>query len=91
MRFVTFDDTVHLRRARRARKVLGGAMRQAGVVAAAGLYALDNCVERLADDHENAKRIADGTCKSDSTRNRFRNVFLAFAQVENTFFTEICR
>jgi len=48
-------------RARRVRKVLGGAMRQAGIVAAAGLYALDNCVERLADDHRNAKKIAYGT------------------------------
>lgn len=36
-------------------------MRQAGIVAAAGVYALDNCVERLADDHKNAKKIADGT------------------------------
>lgn len=35
-------------------------MRQAGIVAAAGLYALDNCVERLADDHRNANRIAHG-------------------------------
>uniref|UniRef100_A0A2S2P9H2 L-allo-threonine aldolase n=2 Tax=Schizaphis graminum TaxID=13262 RepID=A0A2S2P9H2_SCHGA len=33
-------------------------MRQAGIVAAAGLYALENCVERLADDHQNAKKIA---------------------------------
>lgn len=47
-------------RARRTRKVLGGAMRQAGVVAAAGLYALDNCIERLADDHRRAKSIALG-------------------------------
>ncbi len=44
--------------ARRVRKLLGGAMRQAGVLAAAGLYALENNVERLADDHEHAKRIA---------------------------------
>src|SRR6267378_2459436 len=41
-------------RARRARKILGGAMRQAGVIAAAGLYALENHVERLRIDHENA-------------------------------------
>jgi threonine aldolase len=39
---------------------LGGAMRQAGVLAAAGLYALDNHVERLAEDHDNAKRLAAG-------------------------------
>jgi threonine aldolase len=47
-------------RARRARKILGGAMRQAGVIAAAGLYALENNVERLGIDHENAQRLADG-------------------------------
>src|SRR5882672_9534547 len=47
-------------RARRARKILGGAMRQAGVIAAAGLYALENHVARLATDHQNAARLADG-------------------------------
>lgn len=46
--------------ARRFRKMLGGGMRQAGILAAAGLYALDHNVERLADDHENAKRLATG-------------------------------
>jgi threonine aldolase len=45
-------------RARRYRKVFGGAMRQAGVIAAAALYALDHHVERLADDHRNAQVIA---------------------------------
>lgn len=38
----------------------GGAMRQAGIVAAAGIYALDHHVDRLAEDHENARRLADG-------------------------------
>lgn len=46
--------------ARRARKILGGAMRQAGVIAAAGLYALENNVERLAEDHRSAERLARG-------------------------------
>ena len=45
--------------ARRVRKVLGGGMRQAGVLAAAGLYALENNVERLAEDHEHASMLAD--------------------------------
>jgi len=49
-----------IERARRARKMLGGAMRQAGVIAAAGLYALENNVARLADDHANAERLATG-------------------------------
>lgn len=47
-------------RARRHRKMVGGGMRQAGVLAAAALYALDHMVERLADDHANARRLADG-------------------------------
>jgi threonine aldolase len=46
--------------ARRARKILGGGMRQAGVLAAAGLYALQNNVARLREDHENAARLAKG-------------------------------
>jgi threonine aldolase len=44
---------------RRWRKILGGGMRQAGVIAAAGLYALDNNIERLSEDHENARRLAE--------------------------------
>ncbi len=44
--------------ARRVRKVMGGGMRQAGYLAAAGIYALDNHVERLREDHANARRLA---------------------------------
>ena len=47
-------------KARRFKHLFGGAMRQAGMVAAAGLYALDHHVERLADDHANARRLAEG-------------------------------
>lgn len=46
--------------ARRARKVLGGGMRQAGVLAAAGIIALTEMTDRLADDHANARRLAEG-------------------------------
>jgi threonine aldolase len=49
-----------VRTARRLRKQLGGGMRQAGVVAACGLYALDNNIARLADDHERARQLAEG-------------------------------
>jgi threonine aldolase len=45
-------------RARKARKLVGGGMRQAGVLAAAGIVALEEMVDRLADDHVNAKRLA---------------------------------
>jgi len=45
--------------ARRAKHLFGGAMRQAGIVAAAGVYALDHNVERLADDHARARRLGE--------------------------------
>lgn len=47
----------------RHRKVLGGAMRQVGVLAAAALYALDHHVDRLADDHAHARRLAEGIAR----------------------------
>ncbi|MFN3770184.1 MAG: low-specificity L-threonine aldolase [Ectopseudomonas guguanensis] len=47
-------------KARRLRKMVGGGMRQAGVLAAAGLYALQHQVERLAEDHANAARLGEG-------------------------------
>lgn len=49
-----------LGRALRLRKVLGGGMRQAGMLAAAGLYAMDNMINRLADDHRHAQQLAQG-------------------------------
>jgi threonine aldolase len=48
-----------IRQARRHRKALGGGMRQAGIIAAGALYALEHNIERLADDHENARMLAD--------------------------------
>ena len=50
-------------RARRVRKMVGGGMRQAGVIAAAGLVALERMVDRLADDHTNARRLAEGIAR----------------------------
>ena len=47
-------------RARRIRKMLGGTMRQVGILAAAGLYALEHNVDRLAEDHANAERLGKG-------------------------------
>lgn len=47
-------------RAHRVRKMLGGGMRQAGVLAAAALHALDHHIDRLAEDHANARRLAEG-------------------------------
>jgi threonine aldolase len=53
-------DSRFIARARRQRKQLGGGMRQAGVLAACGLYALENNVERLAEDHARAAWLAEG-------------------------------
>ena len=53
-------DTAFVKEAKRWRKVVGGGMRQSGVLAAAGIYALENHVDRLAEDHANAKRLAEG-------------------------------
>lgn len=47
-------------RARRVRKLVGGGMRQAGIIAAAGIIALEQMVERLAEDHANARTLAEG-------------------------------
>lgn len=55
---VLIGDEDFIRYARRQRKMLGGGMRQSGMLAAAGLYALEHNVARLADDHVNAKRLA---------------------------------
>ena len=54
--------------ARRARKLLGGGMRQAGVLAAAGLVALDTLVARLADDHANARLLAEALARGKGVR-----------------------
>jgi threonine aldolase len=58
----------HIKRARRHRKLFGGAMRQAGVIAAAALYALEHHVERLADDHAHAQLLAEAIRGVDTLR-----------------------
>jgi threonine aldolase len=54
-----------IKKARRVRKVFGGGMRQAGMLAAAGLYALENHIDRLTEDHLHARMIADALRKKD--------------------------
>ena len=69
---VVVGDRAFIGRARRARKLLGGGMRQVGVLAAAGLVALssgpDGTVDRLAEDHANARRLAEGLAGLDGIR-----------------------
>ena len=55
-------------KARRIRKMLGGGLRQVGILAAAGIYALDHNVERLMDDHANAQRLARGLARHQALR-----------------------
>ncbi len=54
------SSVAFIHEARRWRKVLGGGMRQIGVLAAAGIYALENNLQQLAEDHQNAARLAEG-------------------------------
>lgn len=65
-------DTVA--KARRVRKLLGGAMRQAGVIAAAALVALEEMRGRLVEDHRNARRLADGLARIEGVRIDARRV-----------------
>jgi threonine aldolase len=58
-------DKAFVARARRMRKVVGGGMRQAGILAAAGIVAITEMVERLGDDHTNAKTLAQGLAELD--------------------------
>ena len=57
-----------IERARRVRKMLGGGMRQAGIIAAAGIVALGTMVDRLAEDHDNARALAEGLGRSEGLR-----------------------
>ncbi len=57
---VICGDADFIARARRNRKMVGGGLRQAGVLAAAGIVALEKMIDRLADDHANARRLAEG-------------------------------
>ncbi|HXK33275.1 MAG TPA: low-specificity L-threonine aldolase [Dehalococcoidia bacterium] len=57
---VLCGDGEFIARARKVRKMLGGGTRQAGIIAAAGVYALECMVDRLVEDHENAKLLARG-------------------------------
>jgi threonine aldolase len=61
---LVLGDRERIAAARRVRKALGGGMRQAGILAAAGLYALEHLVERLREDHDRARRLATGLAEA---------------------------
>jgi threonine aldolase len=89
-------DRESVNEARRWRKRLGGAMRQAGVLAAAGVVALDTMVDRLAEDHSNARTLAEGlaelpgvTC--DLSRVQTNIVYFDVAPMTGQAFEDECR
>ncbi|MGB9842191.1 MAG: threonine aldolase family protein [Candidatus Bathyarchaeales archaeon] len=57
-----------IEKARKIRKILGGGMRQAGIIAAPGIVALETMIDRLAEDHKNARRLAEGIAKIDGVQ-----------------------
>ena len=65
---ILVGDQPTVRRARRLRKRMGGSMRQVGILAAAGLYAIDHHIERLAEDHARARSLADGLARLGGVR-----------------------
>jgi threonine aldolase len=71
-----------IREARHWRKMLGGGMRQAGILAAAGIYALDHHVDRLADDHARAARLANELGAIPSVRLVARNTNMIFLEID---------
>jgi threonine aldolase len=80
-------DTVA--RGRRIRKMLGGGMRQAGIIAAAGLHALDNHLERLADDHDNARLLARGLREAAETPGPLQGKLKVIEPDTNILFVDV--
>lgn len=70
-----------IHRAVRWRKMLGGGMRQAGILAAAGLYALEHHVARLADDHDNAALLAKGLSEIDGIHTTLPQTNIVYADI----------
>jgi threonine aldolase len=69
--------------ARHWRKMLGGGLRQSGVLAAAGLHALERHVDRLVDDHDNAARLAEGLGAIPGVTVHARNTNMVFVSIDD--------
>lgn len=82
-------STAFIHQARRIRKMLGGGMRQAGVLAAAGLYALQNNVQRLAQDHQHAQQLAQGLTALAAEHPLLRGKLELVSVNSNILFTDI--
>lgn len=79
---VLVGSTALIAKGRRLRKMLGGTLRQVGILAAAGLYALEHNVERLAADHANAKTLAQGLGKLPGVTVAEPDTNIVFAEIE---------
>jgi threonine aldolase len=75
-----------IKKARRIRKIFGGGMRQAGILAAAGIYALKNNISRLKDDHDHAKQIGEAIAKKSVVKSVFpiETNIIVFETVDST-------
>lgn len=84
-------STQTIARAHRIRKMLGGGMRQAGIIAAAGLYALEHHVQRLADDHENARELARGLNRIAASSGPLQHKLAVSEPATNILFVDVDR
>ena len=83
---VLLGSTPFIKKARRWRKVFGGGMRQAGSLAAAGIYALDNHIERLKEDHTKALDIKNALLKKDFVKEIFEvETNIVIAHIEGKY------
>jgi threonine aldolase len=73
-----------IEKARRTRKMVGGGLRQVGILAAAGLYALEHNVARLADDHANAATLAKGLASYGQLKVTMPDTNIVFVEVDST-------
>ncbi|WP_027671899.1 low-specificity L-threonine aldolase [Rheinheimera baltica] len=82
-------STDFINRAKRVRKMLGGGMRQTGILAAAGLFALEHNIDRLAEDHANCKRLGDGLTALVTQLPALRGQLQVLPVQTNILFTDI--
>ena len=83
---VLLGSTLFIKKARRWRKVFGGGMRQAGSLAAAGIYALDNHIDRLKEDHSKALEIKNALLKKDFVKEIFEvETNIVIAHIEGKY------
>jgi len=71
---IVVGEAEFIEKARKTRKILGGGMRQAGVIAAPGIIALDKMISRLEDDHQNARALAKGLVETTGVEVELANV-----------------